>query len=578
MYIKKNLTLALSILLLLALILSACDAATATQEALPQPEVTQVMEATDEPVDAPAPSDPQVPSAPTTTTFIWTQEFDTLNPLYTNIWFSTITHQIWNCWAWDFDDQNAPHAVLVKEIPSLENGGISQDGRVITLKLRDDIVWSDGTPITSADFLFTYQMALDTNNAVPTPYPYDRMSSVETPDERTVVITFPEPFAPWLSTLWHGILPAHILRPVFEADGTLVNSAWNIAPSVSCGPYKFVEWQPGSHVQFQANDNYWLGKPQIDEIIIRFVADEAAQVQALKNGEGDLGTYFNFADAPELEGAGIQIQKVFSGYNEGWFFNLDQDRGHPALQEEKVRQAIALAFDRFTLNNNLQLGLTEPAATYWDHTPYVDPSVQPWPYDIERAKALLDESGWVDSNGNGIRDKNGIEMTLSYGTTNRKNRLDTQSFAVEQIQQVGIQLEPSSYEADVFFTNWGEGGLAATGQLDIFQYSTKTNFPDPDTADWLCLEIPNSANPLGANWSRLCDEELDALFQQQINQVDYQARQQTFHQISKLMNDKVYWLGVWQDPDLWSLSSRLNNVKLSGVTPFYNIAEWAIGQ
>ena len=116
-----------------------------------------------------APTEP--PAAPTelpavqhkVATFIWTQEFDTLNPYYTNMWFSAITQQLWNCWAWDFDDQNAPHPVLLKEMPSEANGGISPDGKMITMKLRDDIVWSDGTPITSEDFIFTHDMVMDPN-------------------------------------------------------------------------------------------------------------------------------------------------------------------------------------------------------------------------------------------------------------------------------------------------------------------------------------------------------------------------------------------------------------------------------
>jgi ABC-type transport system substrate-binding protein len=148
---------------------------------------------------------------------------DNLNPLYTNMWFSSITHQIWNCWAWDFDDQNNALPRLLTEIPSADNGGITEEGKVITMKLRDDIVWSDGTPITAEDFIFTYQMTIDPKNTVASAYPYDQMTSVEAPDEHTVVITFAEPFAPWLGTLWHGILPKHVLARL-DADGTIDNA------------------------------------------------------------------------------------------------------------------------------------------------------------------------------------------------------------------------------------------------------------------------------------------------------------------------------------------------------------------
>lgn len=529
-----------------------------------------------EPTTAPAePTTP--PAAPKVATFIFTQEFDTLNPLYTNMWFSAITHQIWNCWAWDFDDENNPRPVLVAEIPDLENGGISEDGRVITMNLRDDLVWSDGQPLTSADFAFTYEMTISPNNTVASAYPYDLIASLETPDERTVVLTFDDPFAPWMGTLWHGLLPAHVLQPVYDAEGTIDNASWNRAPEVGCGPYRFTEWESGSFARFVANENYWAGQPNIGEIFIRFVPDDASQVAALKVGDGDLGTFFSYPDVPALEEAGINIYKVYSGYNEGWYFYLDPENGHPALQDERVRQAIAMGFDRFSLARDLLLGLTDPAVTMWDNTPHVDPALQPWPYDPDRARELLDEAGWVDTNGDGVRDKDGVELVLKFGTTTREVRVDTQAVAQQQLAEIGIKVDLLNYDSDIFFSGYGEGGPAASGQLDIFEYSTTPNFPDPDTADFLCREIPTDDSPTGVNWMAYCDEDLDALFQLQATQVDFDERQQTFYEISRMIFEKAYWIGIWQDPDLWGANEKLSNVRISGATPFFNIIEWDLG-
>lgn len=546
-----------------ALLLAGCKPA--VTPTTPPPAVTQ----------PPAPTAaPTQPSARKVATFIWTQEPDVLNPLYTNMWFSSITQQIWNCWAWDFDDQNNPHPVLVKEMPGEENGGISPDGRVITLKLRDDIVWSDGTPITSEDFVFTYEMTMSPKNTVASTFPYDKLEKVEAPDAQTVVMTFKEPFAAWQATLWHGLLPAHILRPVFEKEGTIDAAEWNRAPTVGCGPFVFKEWESGSFIRFVANEKYWLGRPKMDEIFIRIVPDDASQVAALKAGDGDLGTFIAYSDIPTLEQAGVQMVKVFSGYNEGWYFYLHPEKGHPALKDVRVRQAIALAFDRFSICKDLLLGLTRPPATYWANTPWQDPTLEPWPYDPERAKQLLDEAGWKDTNGDGVRDKDGVELVLTLGTTTREIRRDVQAVAQQQLAQVGIKLELANADSDIFFGSYGEGGPCATGQYDIFEYSTVTNYPDPDTADWLCGEIPSDENPAGVNWQAVCDEELDGLFQLQATQVDPAERQQTFHKITRLIYEKVYWLGVWEDPDIWAVGPRLKNVRLSGATPFFNIVEW----
>ena len=539
-----------------------------------------------EPTQPPAAAEPTQPppAEPTAaapvekkvTTFIWTQEFDTLNPLYTNMWFTSVTFQFWNCYAWDFDEKNAPIPVLVKEMPSLENGGISEDGKIITLKLREDLVWSDGTPLTTDDFIFTNDMTLSPKNAVSSTSPYDKLEKMEATDAQTLVMTFKEPFAPWMGTLWKGILPKHILQPVFDKDGTLDKAEWSRAPSVGCGPFVFAEWESGSFARFVANEKYWLGKPKLDEIFIRFVPDDASQVAALKAGDADMGLFIVYSDMPDLEKAGLTLIQAFSGYNEGFYFLLNLEKGHPALQDVKVRQAIAYATNRQKINDDLNLGKTKPAATMWDNTPYVDPSITPYPYDPEKAKALLEEAGWVNSNGDGVREKDGKDLILTYGTTTRQVRKDTQAVFQQELLAVGIKVDLQNFDSDIYFAGYAEGGPAATGQLDLFEYSTVANFPDPNSSDFLCSEIPSDETPSGVNWEGWCDPDLDALFQKQATQLDFKARQQTFYQISKMIYDKVYWLGIWEDPDWYAISSRLLNVKFSGATPFFNIAEWDI--
>ncbi|MBP6786945.1 MAG: peptide ABC transporter substrate-binding protein [Candidatus Promineofilum sp.] len=572
----------LALLLAMSLVLAACTGPSGTTETQATEEPAAEEPAVEEPVaEEPVAEEPAAEEGDRQiATFIWTQEFDTLSPLYTSMWFSTITYSLWNTWAWNFDENLEPIPVLVTEIPSAENGGISEDGRTLTFRLRDDIVWSDGEPITADDFIFTYEMNVAPGNTVSSTYPYDQVETIETPDAQTVVVTFTEPFAPWLATLWHSILPAHVLRPVFEADGTLDEAEWNLAPTVSVGPYRFEEWESGSYARFVKNENWWGPEPEIDEIFFRFVPDDASQVAALQNGEGDVGTFIAYSDVPTLQDAGVNIMTVPSGYYEGIFFFLGDDTipGHPALQDERVRQAIAMALDRETLNQDLLLGLTHPVATLWAGTPYESPDIEMWPYDPAAANALLDEAGWVDSNGDGTRDKDGEELVLVHGTTTREIRQDAQAVAQQQLAEIGIGLELQSFDSNVFFASYAEDGPSYNGELDLMQWSDGPFFPDPDHYYWLCSEIPTDEAPDGANAQRICDEELDSLFQLQATQTNTEERIATFHQISKLMHDKVYWLGLWDDPDVWALSGRLGNVKMSGPTAFYNIAEWTLSE
>lgn len=518
---------------------------------------------------------PATPGDKKVVTFIFTQEPETLNLHYTNMWFSSILQQLWNHWAWEYDENNNPYPVLVTELPTEENGGISSGGNVLTLKLRDDIKWSDGTPITADDFVFTWEMAIAPTNTVASAYPYTEALSVTAPDKKTVVVTFAEPFAPWLY-FFHGLLPKHILQPVFDAEGTIDNAAWNKKPTVGNGPFIFSEWESGSFLRFVKNEKYWGEPAKVDEIFIRIVPDDAAQIAALVSGEGDIGIFIAYPDIPTLEDAGVSVIKVFSGYNEGWYLNIGPN-AHPAMQDVRVRQALAYGTDRFVITRDLLLDMTVPAATFWDGSPWADPSITAYPYDPKKAADLLDQAGWTDTNNNGTRDKDGVELVLRYVTTTREIRMDTQAVIQQQLAQIGVGIELFNYDSDILFGSYGDGGPVAIGNYDIAEWSDLPGaFPDPDTAYWLCSEIPSDESPQGANWEYICDQELENLFALQKTQMAFDDRVATFHQISRIIYEKVYWLGIWQDPDIWAISSRLSDVKISGVTPFFNIAEWDI--
>lgn len=511
-------------------------------------------------------------------TLSYPQELDTLNPMYTVMWFVGITGEIYLEGAWVFDDELNPVPRIAAEIPSAENGGISEDGKTITIKVREGATWSDGDPITSADFVFTYEMIMAPGNAPATRYPYDEfVTSVEAPDESTVVVNFNEPFAPWLATLFTYVLPEHVLRPVFEEEGTIDNAEWNRAPTVGSGPFVFDTWEVGSFMRFVRNENYYGDPAQLDVVVVTFVPDAESYVLGLELGEADLGTFIAYSDVPRLEETGVlSIEVVASGYNEAWFLNVNPETGHPALQDVNVRKALAMGFNRSQITEDLLLGLTYPAASFWENTPYASPNVEAIPYDPEGAAALLDEAGWVDSNGNGIRDKDGVELSLRYITNTRQIRQDTQVVAQQQLADIGVELVLENYPSDIYFNGYADGGPAATGQYDIAQWSATTSFPDPDTSRFRCDQIPSDENPTGANWTGYCNPELDALFDQQAVTTDPAARIAIYNQIDEMFSADVIWVGVWHDPDLWVYNQRVEGVRLNGADPFWNISTWAV--
>ncbi|MEO8612822.1 MAG: peptide ABC transporter substrate-binding protein [Chloroflexota bacterium] len=505
------------------------------------------------------------------------QEPDTMNPQYTNMWYATTVQDLILAQAWVIDDKIEPVPVLAQEIPSADNGGLSADGTVITIKLKDGLKWSDGEPLTSADFKFYYDMIMNTANTVSSRAPWDtKVKSVEAPDPQTVVITTNEAYAPWIATLNITPLPMHILQPIFDKDGNLDTADWNRNPTVGSGPYTLVNWESGSEMNFVRNDNYILDPAKIDNIKIQFVPDAQTVVSALIAGDTDVGTFIDPGEVPGLKDSGkVNIESVGSGYNEGIFFNVGTD-GNAALKDVNVRKALAMLIDRDKINHDLNKDVVHTGVSFWESTPYANPDLKPVPYDVEGAKKLLDDAGWVDSNSDGTRDKDGVELVLRYVTNQRQVRKDIQAVIKQAYEDVGVGVDIQNFDSDVFFAGYADGGPMSSGQYDMGEYSAAPNFPDPDTQRFTCQQVPSQENPEGNNDNYYCNPDVDKLVAQEASTTDTDTRVGVFHQIDQLLYNDHIWTSMWYDPDLWAINNRISNTNVSGADPLWNIANWTI--
>jgi peptide/nickel transport system substrate-binding protein len=574
MQIKKKPVLVLLIILaLFTLTLAACAPKTPAVEE-PEAEEPEVEEPEAEATVVEEPAEPKI------VTFAWTQEPDSLNRHYTSMWYAAGLMDLYLCPAWSWDETNSAYPLLVTEIPSTENGGLSADGLTITLNLVDYATWSDGTPLTSADFLFTYDMIMDDANAVDSKYPYDYLASLTAPDDYTVVMTFDEPFAPWLPNFWGNgnILPKHVLEPVYQSEGTIQNAAWNLAPTVGCGPFLFEEWESGSYISFVKDENYWGDVAKLDKVVYQFVPDDAAQTAAALAGDVDIAYWPPYEDIPAFLDAGLEVVTQPCGYNEGWYFNLREDSASPGILDFNVRKAMVMGLDRES-NTDIRVGMVSPIETFWGGIPaFESPDIVPYEYDPVAAAQLLEDSGYVDSDGDGIReDLNGDPLVITQCNTTKEERVSYQAVAQQQMLAIGIDLQTNAIDADILFESYSNGGPAAVGECDIMQWSDAPWFPDPDTSYWRCDELPSDEYPWGGNYF-FCDEYLDGLFETQLTQVDAAERMATFHEITKYMHDNLYWIGIWDDPDVWVMPPYITGVKYSGVSSFFNIEEWDITQ
>jgi peptide/nickel transport system substrate-binding protein len=335
---------------------------------------------------------------------------------------------------------------------------ISPDGRVYTFFLRDDAVWSDGQPVTAQDVKFTYDALASA--AVQSPY-RDRtvgLLSVDAPNATTLVVTLAAPNCAALHSLRQPILPGHRFAPDFS---DLATHPLNQTPEVSAGPFRFVEAIAGERVRLAGNPDYWLGAPTIDEWDVRILPDPAARRAALADGSVDLAQF----TPEETTGLALPIAATVTTYlapSDGYSLvavNLADPatplagRGpddtllpqppHPILGDLRVRQALAAAIDYERLLAEVYQGRGQrptsyvPAAATWAAATDI-----PLPaYDPARARALLEEAGWRDEDGDGVRSRDGAPLRLGLQTNDdNPQRVQMARLLAEQWAVVGVQI------------------------------------------------------------------------------------------------------------------------------------------
>ena len=496
-----------------------------------------------------------------------------------------------------FNEDSELEPFLAEEIPSLENGGVAEDGKSVTWKLKQGINWSDGTPFTAEDVVFTYQFLTNPEVASTTAGVYEVVESVEAIDDYTVKVNFKEVNPAWTLTFVGAegmILPSHLYQ---DYNGANARQAPANLMAVGTGPYRVVEFKPGDTVVYEANPEFrqadQLGFQRIE---LKGGGDATSAARAvLQTGEADFA-YNLQVEAPilqELEAAGQgKVMSVFGAQSERVVLNhTDPNRAtadgnrstlefsHPFFTDEKVRQAFALAVDRDTIAQQLY-GSTGQATPNFLVAPeeYVSANTS-YEHNLEEAAALLDQAGWQDTNGNGIRDQNGVEMQVIFQTSVNPLRQKTQEIIKQGLQSLGVGVELKSIDASVYFS----GDPANTDTVEHFyadmqMFTTGNLSPDPGNymKRYTCDEIPQPDNNwTGDNDSRYCSPEYDALWQQSTQELDAQKRQQLFIEMNDLLVNNAEGIPLVHRAEVIGVSNSLGGVEL---TPWdmrtWKIMEW----
>jgi peptide/nickel transport system substrate-binding protein len=496
-----------------------------------------------------------------------------------------------------FDAEGNMVLFLAAEEPTLENGGVSEDGRTVTWQLKEDILWSDGTPFTAEDVAFTYEFIANPEVASNTAGTYETIESVEALDDTTVQITFKDPNPAWylVFTGTQGmVLPKHMFEEYNGASGR--EAPANTMP-VGTGPYRVVDFTPGDVVVYEANPNYREADAlAFSRVELKGGGDATSAARAVLQ-TGDVDYAFNLqVEANVLEqltqGGQGEVVANFGSLMERIVLNFtDPNQAtadgevssvefpHPYLSDPQVREALALAIDRETIAEQLYGPTGQATANFLVAPESFRSTNTEFTYDLEQAAALLDAAGWTDTNGDGTRDKDGQEMEMVFQTSVNPVRQKTQEIVKQSLEEIGIGVELKSTDASVYFS--GDPASRETlerFQADIQMFTTGNTNPDPGSymKTYTCDEITQKENNwTKTNYSRYCNPEYDALWQQSTRELDPAVREDLFIQMNDMLIEEAAVIPLVHRADAVGVSNRLTGISL---TPWdlgtWNIAEW----
>ncbi|HEX9205229.1 MAG TPA: ABC transporter substrate-binding protein [Candidatus Deferrimicrobiaceae bacterium] len=382
------------------------------------------------------------------------------------------------------------HASLVRRdaagnpVPDLAERWETPDPRTYVFRLRPGLRFHDGRPLTSADVRYTFEWILDPSNRSPHRALYRHVTSVGTPDDRTVFFRLAEPFAPFLSTAVRGIVPAGSRSAAY-------------APPPGAGPYRVDGVSPDGEAVLSAFDGYHGGIPAIRSVTVKFLPD--SNVRFLELSAGSVNFALNGIDPdllPAAEKTGRLAVEEGAGGNVTYLgFNL-RDR---ALSDPRVRRAVAAAIDRQAIVRAIWKGRADLAESILPPGSWAaDPGIPPFRFDPALARRLLDESGYPDPDGDGPLPR----LRLTYKTSQNELRRRVAAAIQEQLRQVGIAVEVQSLEWGTFFSDVRKGNF----QL----YSlTWVGISDPDIFHHAFHSA--SVPPDGANRGGYSDPEVDRM-------------------------------------------------------------------
>ena len=454
-------------------------------------------------------------------------------------------------------------------VPDLaQSWEISEDNLTYTFHLRQGVRWHDGTLFTADDVLFTVRLMQDpAYQARPDLAALWRHVVVEKMDDHTVRFTLSEPFAPFLDTTTVGILPAHLLKDV--PVKALPESPFNLHP-IGTGPF-MVEEADADRILLKTNPYFYDPRPYLDKIEFKFYPDYQSLFSAYQQGEiKGLSRAFR-ENLPRIrETSGLTLYSAQMASCTLIFLNLES----PIFREKEVRQALLLALDRQGLTDEVLDGQGIVAhSPILPHSWAYDPAVKRYGYDPDEAEALLDKAGWVDKNGDGIREKGEIELEFTLLTNADPTRERMTKAISQQWAKVGVKAHPQTVETAELREE-----ILLPRRFEALLYGWNIPAFDPDPYP---LWHSTQAEDEGQNYAGFANSEADTLLEEARRITDQAMRAEMYRRFQEIFAEEVPSLLLYHPVYNYALDEGVKGVQLSCVIVdpsdrFRNIVQWYI--
>jgi peptide/nickel transport system substrate-binding protein len=429
-----------------------------------------------------------------------------------------------------------------------ESYTVSDDNKVWTFKIREGVTFHDGEPLTAEDVAFTYSL-YKTYEDFPLLHNYTTyFDEITAPNPTTVVITLTEAIPNMESQLiYQYVLPKHIWEPYAEQGA----AEFENLPMTGSGPFKLVEYQPSQFSRLEAVKDHFLNPPQVDGLVFQKFDNQDSLVQALRTGQVDMITEMPAPAAPGLRNAeniALVTGPPFAPSVADIIFNQvapencppddGQCTGHPALRDRNVRLALAHATDKQNIIDVVLLGLGTPGLTLIPDSlgSWYNNALQDYAYDVAQANQILDDAGYLDTDGDGIREMPDGTQPLTFRLYYPSDSTTAPRMAEllnDQWRQVGVGTEIQTLDPDAL-----TAACCPAFDFDVILWGWGSD-PDPS----LLLSVMTSQDiPTGNNETGYANPDYDELFAEQGVEMDRAKRQEIVWEMQRLVHEDVVYI------------------------------------